>query len=156
MGGGLPSLSFSLFFSAILCANALPFGSGLFVPSATSNGLPPALACASSTRVRPRGASPPPLLAFAVILFLAAILVRSSLLPDLPFVRLLLRVGEVGALFSLVMRFVEEGILESRRLGDVGRSLRAVLLDCGRRSGALDNVGNDGAVAALPAAKILD
>lgn len=146
----------SLFFSAIRAAKALPLGSGLRVPSDPSIALPPALACASSTRVRPLGArfAGPPLFAFA-ILFLTAILLKSSPpeFPFFPLVKLGLRVGDVGV-FSYPGRFVELGILESRRFGDVLRSLRAVLLACGRRSGALDNVGREGAVTALPAAKM--
>ena len=69
---------------------------------------------------------------------------RSSAVEALDF-RLGLRVGDKGA-FS---RFVTEGIFDRRRLGELLRSFRAALLDCGRRSGALDSVGNAGAVVAL-------
>lgn len=114
----------SLFFSAIRAAKALPFGSGLLVPSEISTGLPPALAWASSTSVRPRGARfvGPPLLAFAM-LFFAAILLRSSFF----FVKLVFRVGDVG-IFSWPERVVELGILDSRLFGEVVRSLKAALL----------------------------
>ena len=50
---------------------------------------------------------------------------------------------------------VEDGILESRRFGELLRSLSAAWLDCGLRSGALDSVGNVGAVLGFPAAKML-
>ena len=81
-------------FSAILAAKALPFGSGLRLPS--SIGRPPALACASSTSVLPLGARLPPLEALMAMLFFVAILFKSS--PPLAFflVRLDLRVGERG------------------------------------------------------------
>lgn len=135
--------------SAIRAAKARPFGSGLLVPSAISTGLPPALACANSTRVLPRGAMPPgpALLAFAMLFFTAS-LFKSS--PEVVFLcfKLLLRVGE-RELLSLPWRFVELGILDSLLFGELLRSFSAVPLFCGLRSGALDNVDNDGAVAVL-------
>ena len=65
-----------------------------------------------------------------------------------------MRVGEIG-MFSWEMRLVDDGILDSLLLGEVHRSLRAVLLLCGRRSGALDKVGSVGTVFAFAAAKML-
>jgi len=53
------------------------------------------------------------------------------------------------------MRFVDDGILDNLLFGEGLRSLRAVLLACGRKSGAFDSVGSTGAVFALPAAKML-
>lgn len=95
----------------------------------------------------------PPLFAFAM-LFLTAILFKSSpAFPFLPLVRLVFLVGDVGSLSEPKM-FAELGILDSRRFGDVLRSLNTVLLVWGRRSGGLDRVGIDGAVTALPAPKI--
>lgn len=83
--------------SAMRAAKARPFGSGLRVPSAISTGLPPALACANSTSVLPRGAIAPTaaLLAFA-ILFFTATLFKSS--PEVVFLcfKLLFRVGDNG------------------------------------------------------------
>ena len=52
------------------------------------------------------------------------------------------------------MRLVDDGIFDSRRFGEELRSLRPVALACGRKSGALDKLGNVGAVAALPATKM--
>lgn len=52
------------------------------------------------------------------------------------------------------MRFVEDGIFDNLRLGDELRSFKAVTLGCGRKSGALDSVGSDGAVTALPTPKV--
>src|ERR1700686_2162924 len=59
--GGSPFSPAAFSFSAIRTANALPFGSGLRFPSSTVR--PPALACASSTSVRPLGAIFVPLVA---------------------------------------------------------------------------------------------
>ncbi len=59
------------------------------------------------------------------------------------------RVGDSG-MFSCEIRFVDDGIFDRRRFGEELRSLRVVVLGCGRRSGALDNVGSVGAVAAFP------
>jgi hypothetical protein len=94
IGGGV----LSLFFSAIRAAKALPLGSGLLVPSDTSTGLPPALAWASSTSVRPRGARlpVPPLFAFAILFFTAILFKSSPEFPFFPFVKLFFRVGDNG------------------------------------------------------------
>jgi hypothetical protein len=90
--GGSPFSPAAFSFSAILAANALPFGSGLRFPS--SMGRPPALACANSTSVRPLGAMFVALVAL-MAMFLVAILLRSSVLEALDF-RLDLRVGDSG------------------------------------------------------------
>ena len=143
-GGGVLSLETR---SAMRAAKARPFGSGLRVPSASSTGLPPALACASSTNVLPRGAIPPaPTLLTFTILFFTATLLKSS--PEVVFLcfKLLLRVGETGV-FSWPWRFVELGIFDSLLFGELLRSFSAVPLDCGLRSGALDNVCNEGAAS---------
>jgi hypothetical protein len=139
--------------SAIRAAKARPFDSGLRFPSDISDiGRPPALACASSTKVRPFGAKFTELSVLVAMLFLTANLLRST--PSaFFFVRLVLRCGEVGAL-SWERRFVDDGIFDSRRLGELLRSRRAAWLDCGRRSGAFDRVGIVGAVFVLPAANI--
>lgn len=144
--GGSPFSTPAFSFSAILAANALPFGSGLRFPSPTAR--PPARACANSTSVRPFGAMLVPLVALTM-LFLVAILLRSSVFEALDF-RLDFRVGDNGA-FSCEIRFADDGILDRRRFGEELRSLRAVLLVCGRRSGAVDNIG---AVAAFPAKRL--
>jgi hypothetical protein len=86
------------------------------------------------------------------MLFFAANLLKSSL-PALPFVRLDFRVGEIGW-FSCEMRFVEEGIFDSRRFGEELLSPRTALLLCGRRSGALKRVGMMGTETGFPAANI--
>jgi hypothetical protein len=87
------------------------------------------------------------------MLFFTASLLRSSP-PDPPFFfKLLFRVGDCGA-FSWLMRFVDDGIFDNLRFGEELRSLSAVLLACGRRSGALDKVGKVGAVATFPAPKM--
>ena len=143
--GGSPFSTPAFSFSAILAANALPLGSGLRFPSPTPR--PPARACANSTSVRPFGAMVP--LVALTMLFLVAILLRSSVFEALDF-RLDFRVGDNGA-FSCEIRFADDGILERRRFGEELRSLRAVLLVCGRRSGAADNVGT---VAAFPAKRL--
>jgi hypothetical protein len=89
--GGSP-FSPNLSFSAILAANALPFGSGLRLPSSMVR--PPALACANSTSVRPLGAMFVPLVAL-IMLFLVAILLRSSVFETLD-LRLDFRGGDNG------------------------------------------------------------
>ena len=63
--------------------------------------------------------------------------------------RLDFRVGDNGT-FSCEMRFVDDGIFDRRRFGEELLSLSAVVLGCGRRSGALESVGKVGAVAAFP------
>lgn len=145
-GGGVLSLDD---LSAMRAAKARPFGSGLLVPSESSTVLPPALACASSTNVLPRGAMPPDptLLAFAMLFFTATLLRSSPALAFLCF-KLLLRVGDRG-LFSWPCRFVELGILDSPLFGELLRSFNAMPLPWGLRSGAPESVGNVGAVVVL-------
>ena len=88
---------------------------------------------------------------FAMLFFIAS-LFRSSPFDFL--VRLDFLVGEIG-MFSCEIRFVDDGIFDRRRFGEGLLSLRAVLLLCGRRSGALVSVGNDGAETGLPPANKL-
>jgi hypothetical protein len=147
--GGSPFSAAAFSFSAILAAKALPLGSGLRVPS--SRARPPALACANSTSVRPLVAMIG-LVAVLIMLFLMAILFRSSVFEALD-LRVGLRVGDNGT-FSWETRFADDGIFERRRFGEELRSLRAVVLGWARRSGAVESVGNVGAVAALPARKL--
>jgi len=142
--GGSPFSAIAFSFSAILCAKALPFGSRLRFPSSIARL--PALACANSTSVRPLGAMLVPLVAL-IMLFLVAILLRSSAFEALD-LRLDFLVGDNGT-FSWETRLADNGIFESRRFGEELRSLRAMVLGCGRRSGALDRVGNAGAVTAF-------
>lgn len=117
---------------AIRSANFFPLGdpSSVRLPL-LSTGRPPALAWASSTSVRPFGAT----LAFMAMLFLMASLLRSAgseLLGGFFRVKLGFRVGD--ALASTPM-FADDGILESRRLGDLLFSFNAPLLMAARRSG---------------------
>jgi hypothetical protein len=94
------------------------------------------------------------MLAFMAILFLIASLFRSagSELLAGPFrVKLGFLVGDAPGSGPIL---ADDGILERRRLGELGLSFRTLLLVAGRRSGWLDDVGRFDPEFAFAAAKM--